>query len=167
MYHWDMTVWEAISLPASTLYRLWALLSPIKLIKIYHQYVALSWAQCSTFFSTTKSLGLNTPIHASSWQPSNSICHCCSQHGNTAIIKLSSSEYLSSTNWIVWCKWMIIMVELCKVYEYTQGLVEKPNSLMDPQGAKNWMKNDNYAKHLLSSNISTTEMMNLGWPGIC
>ena len=57
------------------------------------------------------------------------------------------------------------MLELCEVYKYTQGLVEKPNLLMDPQGAKNWMKNDNYAKHLLTSNISTTEMMNLGRPG--
>jgi len=47
----------------------------------------------------------------------------------------------------------------------SQGLVEKPNSLMDSQSARNWTKNDNYAKHLLSSNISTTEMMNLRWPG--
>ncbi|KIK06258.1 hypothetical protein K443DRAFT_3303 [Laccaria amethystina LaAM-08-1] len=57
------------------------------------------------------------------------------------------------------------MLQLCRVYDYTQGLVEKPNSLMDPQGLRNWSKNDNYAKHLLTSNISTTKMMNLRQPG--
>jgi len=54
------------------------------------------------------------------------------------------------------------MLQLCKVYEYTQGEIERPNSLIDPQGARNWLKNDNYTKHLLTLNISTTEMMNLG-----
>jgi hypothetical protein len=81
---------------------------------------------------------------------------------NAAIIKLSGDELLNSTNWIVWREWMYIMLQLCEVYEYTQGLIDKPNSLMDPQGSRNWSKNDNYAKHLLTSNISTTEMMNLG-----
>ena len=93
-------------------------------------------------------------------QQTPSVIAVCSME-NATIIKLSTTEYLSSTNWIVWHKQMIIMFELCEVYRYTQGLVEKPNSLTDPQGAKNWMKNDNYTKHLLTSNISTTEMMNL------
>jgi hypothetical protein len=84
---------------------------------------------------------------------------------NAAIIKLSGDELLNSTNWIVWRERMYIMLQLCEVYEYTQGLIDKPNSLMDPQGSRNWSKNDNYAKHLLTSNISTTEMMNLGRPG--
>jgi hypothetical protein len=83
---------------------------------------------------------------------------------NAAIIKLASDEHLTATNWIVWHERMIIMLQLCEVYEYTQGLIEKPNSLLDPLGARNWMKNDNYAKHLLTSNITTTEMMNLGRP---
>ena len=36
---------------------------------------------------------------------------------------------------------------------------------MDPQGMRNWRKNDNYAKLLLNSNISTLDMMNLRQPG--
>ena len=39
------------------------------------------------------------------------------------------------------------------------------NTLINPQGMRNWLKNDNYMKHLLASNISTTVMMNLGQPG--
>ena len=84
---------------------------------------------------------------------------------NAAIIKLSGDDLLNSTNWIVWREWMYIMLQLCEVYEYTQGQVQRPNTLIDPKGARNWSKNDNYAKHLLTSNISTTEMMNLGRPG--
>ena len=80
---------------------------------------------------------------------------------NVAIIELSGDELLNSTNWIVWCERMYIMLQLCKVYEYTQGQVQRPNALIDPKGARNWSKNNNYAKHLLTSNISTTEMMNL------
>jgi gag-polypeptide of LTR copia-type len=56
------------------------------------------------------------------------------------------------------------MLQLCEVYEYTQGLIEKPNLLLDPLGTRNWTKNNNYAKHLLTSNITTTEMMNLRRP---
>jgi len=84
---------------------------------------------------------------------------------NTAIIKLSGNKLLNSTNWIVWHERMYIMLQLCKVYEYTLGVIERPNSLIDPQGARNWLKNDNYATHLLTLNISTTEMMNLRRPG--
>jgi hypothetical protein len=58
-----------------------------------------------------------------------------------------------------------IILQLCKVYNYTQGLNNKPNLLMDPQGMRNWLKNDNYMKHLLTSNISTTKMMDLRQPG--
>ena len=39
------------------------------------------------------------------------------------------------------------------------------NTLINLQGMRNWLKNDNYMKHLLASNISTTMMMNLGQPG--
>jgi hypothetical protein len=81
---------------------------------------------------------------------------------NAAIIKLASDEHLTSTNWVVWREHMFTMLDLCEVYEYTQGLAVKPNSLMDPQGARNWTKNNNYTKHLLTSNITVTEMMNLG-----
>ena len=80
---------------------------------------------------------------------------------NTAIIKLSGDELLNWTNWIVWHERMYIMLQLCEVYEYTQGKIERPNSLIDPRGVRNWSKNNNYAKHLLTLNISTTEMMNL------
>ena len=80
---------------------------------------------------------------------------------NATIIKLSGDELLNSTDWIIWREWMYIMLQLCEVYEYTQGQVQRPNALIDPQGMRNWSKNDNYVKHLLTSNISTTEMMNL------
>jgi len=36
------------------------------------------------------------------------------------------------------------MLQLCEVYDYTLGLIEKPNSLLDSQGARNWSKNDNH-----------------------
>ena len=72
---------------------------------------------------------------------------------NTAIIKLSGDELLNSTNWIVWHERMYIMLQVCKVYEYTQGKIERPNLLIDPQGVRNWLKNDNYTKHLLTLNI--------------
>jgi len=64
---------------------------------------------------------------------------------NAAIIRLSGDDLLNSTNWIVWREQMYIMLQLCEVYDYTLGLIEKPNSLLDSQGARNWSKNDNYA----------------------
>ena len=135
---------------------------PINLLKSFCQYVPLECKQSSFFPQGQKTLqGLSPlflPHHNTKLTPS--IVAVCSIE-NTTIIKLSSSKYLSSANWIIWHEKMIIMLELCEVYEYTQGLVEKPNSFMDPQGAKNWTKNDDYTKHL-TSNISTTEMMNLG-----
>jgi len=68
---------------------------------------------------------------------------------------VSGNELLNSTNWIVWCERMYIMLQLCEVYKYTQGEIEKPNLLIDPQGVRNWSKNDNYAKHLLTLNITS------------
>ena len=82
---------------------------------------------------------------------------------NATIIKLSGDELLNSTNWIIWHEWMYIILQLCEVYEYMQGQVERLNTLIDPQGARNWEKDDNYVKHLLTSNISTTRMINLGY----
>ena len=67
---------------------------------------------------------------------------------NATIIKLSSDELLNSTNWIVWHEQMYIMLQLCEVYEYTQGQVQRPNALIDLQGVRNWLKNNNYTKHL-------------------
>src|ERR1700761_24916 len=81
---------------------------------------------------------------------------------NTAIIKLSGNELLYLTNWIIWCKVMYVMLQLCQVYEYMQGQVQRPNALINPQSARNWSKHNNYLKHLLALNISTTKMMNLG-----
>ena len=60
---------------------------------------------------------------------------------------------------------MYIMLQLCKVYEYMQGQVKRPNALINLKGMSNLSKNDNYMKHLLTLNISTTEVMNLGQPG--
>jgi hypothetical protein len=48
--------------------------------------------------------------------------HCCLRHGEHAIIKLLSSKLLNSINWIVWQEQMFIMLKLCKVYEYMQGV---------------------------------------------
>ena len=67
-------------------------------------------------------------------------------------------------NWIIWHEQMYIMLQLCEVQEYTQGQVERPNTIIDLQSVRNWSKNDNYAKHLLTLNISTTKMMNLRQP---
>ena len=50
---------------------------------------------------------------------------------NAAIITLSGDKLLNSTNWIIWHKQMYIMLQLCKVYEYTQGQIQRPNALID------------------------------------
>jgi hypothetical protein len=115
------------------------------------QYVDFRWTQFSVFPRTTNSSGLLplfTP-HSDNTQLPSMIAIWGIE--NTTIIKLSYCKHLSLTSWIVWCEHMIIMLKICKVYEYTQGLVQKLDSLMDPQGARNWAKNDNYAKHPTSA----------------
>ena len=43
---------------------------------------------------------------------------------------------------------------MCEVSPYVRGEIKQPNQDDDPVGHDNWKKNDNFAKHLITQNVS-------------
>ena len=68
------------------------------------------------------------------------------------------SEQLDEKNWATWSKRMISILRVCRVYDYVKGTVKKPIASVDSTGASNWASNDEYAKHLLLSNITSSQL---------
>jgi len=53
---------------------------------------------------------------------------------------------------------MTLLLEVCDVEDYINGTLSRPNAITDPRGAKNWSSNDEYAKYLILTNISSTQL---------
>jgi len=70
-----------------------------------------------------------------------------------AITKVSG-ERLTGLNWVTWRVRMWSLLALCKVESYVHGEVPQPDQKDDPVGHENWKDNDNYAKHLITQNVS-------------
>jgi hypothetical protein len=68
------------------------------------------------------------------------------------------SEALDETNWATWHKKMTLLLQVCHVEDYVNGTLSRPNTVTDPQGAKNWSSNDEYAKHLILTNVSSAQL---------
>lgn len=45
------------------------------------------------------------------------------------------------------------LLALCEVEPYVRGEIHQPNHNDDPVSHRNWKKNDNYAKHLITQNV--------------
>ena len=75
---------------------------------------------------------------------------------NSAITRMN--DPLNDTNWIIWHERMSL---LCEVEGYAKGEIEKPNAKDDPEGAANWTINDTYARVLISSNVTSSEMIHI------
>jgi hypothetical protein len=63
-------------------------------------------------------------------------------------------EPLKEKNWVVWQVRMMSLLALCEVEDYVRGETKQPSMEDDPVGHANWRKNDNYAKHLITQNVS-------------
>ena len=53
---------------------------------------------------------------------------------NSALTRTNNP--LNDNNWTVWRKQFTLMLKICGVDEYVQGLVSRPNPNVDSQGAK-------------------------------
>ena len=68
-------------------------------------------------------------------------------------------ELLGEHNWGPWKDRIARTLRHCDVEEYAMGTIQRPT---DPAQAKIWDYNDNYAQHLILTNISDTEMIYVG-----
>jgi hypothetical protein len=68
------------------------------------------------------------------------------------------SEQLDETNWATWSKRLTSIFKVCRVYDYIKRTIPKPNRLVDPVSAQNWTANDEYAKHLILANVSSSQL---------
>jgi hypothetical protein len=70
------------------------------------------------------------------------------------IIKLP--ERLGEHNWRMWKVQMMRLLRLCGVEEYVDGTLQRPS---DAAQEKIWDYNDNYARHVIFTNIPDSEMV--------
>ena len=78
---------------------------------------------------------------------------------NQAITR--TDDCLDETNWTVWRHRLMLMLQICGVKGYVNGTVKCPDSAHDPEGARNWIFNDTYAKVLIANNVTTTQMVHI------
>ena len=77
-----------------------------------------------------------------------------------AITKLTG-DGLTGPNWVTWQVRMMSLLALCEAEPYVRGEINQPNKEEDPVGHTNWKKNDNYAKHLITQNVSDESLIHI------
>ena len=77
-----------------------------------------------------------------------------------AITKVTG-DGLTGPNWVSWQVRMKSLLALCEVEPYVRGEINQPNMEDDPTGHNNWKKNDNYAKHLITQNVSDEAIIHI------
>ena len=77
-----------------------------------------------------------------------------------AITKVTG-DGLTGPNWVTWQVRMMSLLALCEVEPYVRGEINQPNMEEDPVGHTNWKKNDNYAKHLITQNVSDESIIHI------
>ena len=100
--------------------------------------------------SGTQGAGAPPPVEASI----NRVGQC------PPLIKIN--DRLDDTNWCYWRSEISLVLKLCKLDTYVKGEIACPDPVEDPVGADNWSFNDTYAKLLISTNITSSEMMYVG-----
>ena len=76
-------------------------------------------------------------------------------------IKLDDSLRLDATNWDVWQAHMITKFQLCGVEGYVNGTIRCPDFATDLEGVENWSCNDNFARVLISWNVTPREQVHI------
>jgi hypothetical protein len=56
---------------------------------------------------------------------------------------------------------MMSLLALSEVETYVRGEIQQPDRDEDPAGHSNWKKNDNYAKHLITQNVSDDSIIHI------
>ena len=77
----------------------------------------------------------------------------------SAITKVTG-DGLTGPNWVSWQVRMKSLLALCEVEPYVCSEINQPNMEDDPTGHNNW-KNDNYAKHLITQNVSDEAIIHI------
>jgi gag-polypeptide of LTR copia-type len=77
-----------------------------------------------------------------------------------AITKVTG-DGLTGPNWVTWRVRMMSLLALCEVELYVRGEIERPDRNLDPIGYENWKKNDNYAHHLITQNVSDEALVHI------
>ena len=68
---------------------------------------------------------------------------------------------LTGPNWVTWQVRMMSLLALCEVEPYVRGEIKQPSMEEDPIGHTNWKKNDNFAKHLITQNVSDEAIIHI------
>ena len=76
-------------------------------------------------------------------------------------IKLPGSLRLNDTNWDVWRAHMITQFQNCGVEGYVNGTIRCPDPAADLEGVDNWSCNDNFARVLISWNVTPREQVRI------
>jgi hypothetical protein len=80
---------------------------------------------------------------------------------NDYIVKLEDSLRLGNTNWVVWQAHMITKFQRCGVEGYVNGTIPCPDPADDLDGVENWSCNDNFARVLISWNVTASEQVHI------
>src|SRR6267154_658721 len=72
-------------------------------------------------------------------------------------------EQLDETNWADRTCRLIPILEVCKVWEYVNGEIPKPNKDARPVSHKNWLSNYKVARLLILQNISKGQLQHINW----
>jgi hypothetical protein len=68
--------------------------------------------------------------------------------------KLAESTHLTDDNWHVWKDQMKIIFLSCNINNYVTGTIKHPDEQTGGEGAKNWDRNNNWAKLVIMHNMS-------------
>jgi hypothetical protein len=73
----------------------------------------------------------------------------------------SGNLLLDGTNWQDWRVQMNILMSICYIDKYINGIIARPDQDEDPVGAANWDHNDKYAMYILRRNISQPQLIHI------
>ena len=76
-------------------------------------------------------------------------------------IKLEDSLRLDDRNWVVWRAHMITKFQCCGVEGYVNGTIRCPDPAADLDGMENWSCNDNFARVLISWNVTPLKQVHI------
>ena len=77
------------------------------------------------------------------------------------VITKVTGDGLTGPNWVTWRVGMMSLFALCEVELYVRGELERPDKNLDPDGYDIWKKNDNYAHHLITQNVSDEALVHI------
>jgi gag-polypeptide of LTR copia-type len=70
-------------------------------------------------------------------------------------------DLLTENNWSDWKRQMIPILDVCKLWEYANGNIPKPDNMANPDNIRNWQANDKLAKLIILQNISKNQLQHI------